>query len=51
MENKYVEELRQEIKRLKLENKQLILLNQILNDATKKYSDALTNLLNYLSED
>ncbi len=35
MENKYVEELRQEIKRLKLENKQLILLNQILNDATK----------------
>lgn len=51
MENKYVEELRQEIKRLKLENKQLILLNQILNDGTKKYSEALRNLLNYLSED
>lgn len=31
MENKYVEELRQEIKRLKLENKQLILLNQGLS--------------------
>ena len=51
MENKYVEELRQEIKRLKLENKQLILLNQILNDATKNYSEALRILLYYLSED
>lgn len=47
-EKKTIDSLEKKIDSLKNENFQLILLNEVLNEAASKYSTALENVLNYL---
>lgn len=47
-EKKTIEFLNKEISSLKKDNTQLVLLNEVLNETTAKYSSAVENLLEYL---